>query len=293
MSSTAVEEKEVRHRKASEPPPSLQVIFDHDMGNMGNMGNMGSSRRWMSKQVSADIANVSHPKQHSLDSTQLRTVTPQSPKYERRRNRFPSTSDKNSRLDTNMGVVSTEMKRAPSTPDVNVVSNNLHVQLPTVNKLPLQSKSIVRAHSTLQLEQDGEGEKSFILRSSSFGKTDKSGYPQRWSDIQDSSSFKRGRDLDLFASKETLKEFGLKKSTLSVSRESLQSGDSESITLKEMPLNSSLLTREAVSIMTSMDTNKDNRERIGLSTSFQSSLVEENVNTPINHCQVELGHHSC
>lgn len=77
-------------RKGSEPPPSLQNLFTRDMG---------SSRRWADRQFSAgDLGNV-HLKQHSFDSSHLKSISPQYPKY-LSRVKSPSVLDKSAmRLD--------------------------------------------------------------------------------------------------------------------------------------------------------------------------------------------------
>ena len=127
---------EVRSRKASEPPPSLQVLFDRDMG---------SSRRWMHKQVSVEEVKqqdmAQHPKQHSLDNSQLRSPQTQSPRLHRRV-KSPSTSyyekaDKN--------VRDKRLNSATSSPQI---SPKLVLSVPP--------PGMMRATSTLQLKTDLE-----------------------------------------------------------------------------------------------------------------------------------------
>jgi len=79
-------------RKGSEAPLSLQNLFRGE--------GIGSSRRWSTRQFSMEDppASNAHPKQHSLDSTYLQSIAPQSPKY--RRVKSPSVSDKGANSST-------------------------------------------------------------------------------------------------------------------------------------------------------------------------------------------------
>ena len=200
------DEKDGRSRKSSEPPPSLQALFDHDMG---------SSRRWMNKQISADQVHIAHPKQHSLDSTHLRSVTPVSPKLHSRRVKSPS-SDKNSRLDISEGVVLSGIQRAPSHPHLNSPLSTPHVAKQHTVDTPIK-----RAHSTQQLQD--------IEKEEDAGSTkNRADSPQ-----VESSLLKSNKDREIFQSKESLREPTLlKTSSLTMSHESLVSN--ESVTLKEI-----------------------------------------------------------
>lgn len=197
------EDKDGRSRKSSEPPPSLQALFDHDMG---------SSRRMINKQHSADHVHVAHPKQHSLDSTHLKSTTPQSPKLHTRRVKSPSTSDKNNRIDLSE---SGRIPRTPSHPHLNSPLSTTHI-----TKLHTNDPPMVRAHSTQQL-QDIHNE------------DDSNSSHNRFESLQVDSSLKNSKDREIYQSKESLKDSGLlKMQSLTVSHESLVSN--ESVTVKEM-----------------------------------------------------------
>ena len=178
-------------KKGSEPPPSLQGLFDH---------SMGSSRRWVHKQFSADELQSNHPKQHSFDSTHLRAMTPQSPKY-MRRIKSPSTCDR-----TSSNLESTKLPRTPSHPHLNSPTTSPQAS-PAPNKLHMSSSdSIVRAHSSQQLKMESDNEEeSVILRSGSGGRSDLS---QRKSDHYEgltiSSGPKLEKDREMSQSKESL-----------------------------------------------------------------------------------------
>lgn len=164
--------REVGMRKGSEPPPSLQAIFSRD--------SMGSSRRWSNRQFSVDeIHNAMHPKQHSLDSSYLQSITPQSPKY--RRVKSPSVSDKNTTTPTMMdpssiSTVSTTASSIAATTPVPATStsmvalggdvgergkrdsNNLHrtpsqPHLNSANASPQVSRSTAGLTSSLDISQ--------------------------------------------------------------------------------------------------------------------------------------------
>ncbi len=201
----ALEDKDLRSRKSSEPPPSLQGLFDHDMG---------SSRRWMSKQLSADQVHVAHPKQHSLDNTHLRAVTPQSPKLHTRRVKSPSTSDKNNRPELADGALSGKIQRTPSHPHL-----NSPLGTPLVAKSLSSDPPIIRAHSTQQLQDIGNEYDSNLSRNQSDSQ-------------QVEAGLKNSKGREIYQSKESLKDSGLLKThSLAVSHESLVS--TESVTVKE------------------------------------------------------------
>ena len=282
-------EKESRMRKGSEPPPSLQGLFDH---------GMGSSRRWVHKQFSADELQSNHPKQHSFDSThltQLRAVTPQSPKY-MRRIKSPSTSD---RASSNLEAA--KIPRTPSHPHLNSATSTPQVS-PAPNNKHMSSENIVRAHSSQQLKMESDNEEeSVILRSGSGGRSDLS---QRKSDqyegLMISSGLKLEKDRELSQSKESLSSqkesilsssFGGLKET--PSKESLK-GNKDANT--PMGLKEIVLTREThttsqstSAIMTSFESfSKESRERSAphkdTQTSAESSV--ESTQAPLINLQV-------
>lgn len=277
-------------RKGSEPPPSLQGLFDH---------GMGSSRRWVHKQFSADELQSGHPKQHSFDSahlTQLRAVTPQSPKY-MRRIKSPSTSDRaSSNLET------AKIPRTPSHPHLNSATSTPQVSPAPNNKYMSSSESIVRAHSSQQLKMESDNEEeSVILRSGSGGRSDLS---QRKSDhyegLMISSGLKLEKDRELSQSKESLSS--QKESILSLSfgglkktpsKESLK-GNKDVNTpagLKEIVLTREMHTtsQSTSAIMTSSESfSKESRERSAphkdTQTSAESSV--ESTQAPLINLQV-------
>ena len=132
-----------RSRKSSEPPPSLQALFDHDMA---------SSRRTMMKQISADLPV--HPRQTSLDNSQLKPAPLSSPKHGRRL-KSPSTSK-------------STIHQAPSHPHLNSATSS-----PQVSHLPPIGQPLFRARSTQQLKVEVDAtEASLKRRSYSGGKED-------------------------------------------------------------------------------------------------------------------------
>ena len=255
-------EKEARMRKGSEPPPSLQGLFDQ---------SMGSSRRWVHKQFSADELQSSHPKQHSFDSThlaQLRAVTPQSPKY-MRRIKSPSTSDKAS-----SNLESAKIPRTPSHPHLNSATSSPQVS-PAPNKHMTSSEGIVRAHSSQQLKMESDTEEeSVILRSGSGGRSDLSQQKSDHSEgLMMSSGLKLEKDRELSQSKESLSS--QKESILSLSlgglkktpsKESLKGSKDTNIPagLKEIVLSREMHTtsQSTSAILTSSELfSKESRER--------------------------------
>ena len=284
-------EKEARMRKGSEPPPSLQGLFDH---------SMGSSRRWVHKQFSADELQSNHPKQHSFDSAhlaQLRAVTPQSPKY-MRRIKSPSTSDK-----ALSNQESAKIPRTPSHPHLNSATSSPQVSPAPNVKHMSSSESIVRAHSSQQLkiESDNE-EESVILRSGSGGRSDLS---QRKSDhyegLMISSGLKLEKDRELSQSKESLssqKESflslslgGLKKTP---SKESLK-GNKDANTpvgLKEIVISREMhaTSQSTSAILTSSDFSKESRERSAPHKDTQTSAEGsvESTQAPLINLQVHV-----
>lgn len=284
-------EKEARMRKGSEPPPSLQGLFDH---------SMGSSRRWVHKQFSADELQSNHPKQHSFDSThlaQLRAMTPQSPKC-MRRIKSPSTSDK-----TSSNLESARIPRTPSHPHLNSGTSSPQVSPAPNVKHMSSSESIVRAHSSQQLKMESDNEEeSVILRSGSGGRSDLS---QRKSDhyegLMISSGLKPEKDRELSQSKESLSS--QKESILSLSlnlgglkktpsKESLK-GNKDTNTpagLKEIVIGREMhaTSQSTSAILTSSDFSKESRERSAphkdTQTSAEGSI--ESTQAPLINLQV-------
>ena len=271
-------DKESRMRKGSEPPPSLQGLFDH---------GMGSSRRWVHKQFSADELESNHPKQHSFDISHLRALTPQSPKYVRRI-KSPSTSDR-----TSSNLESAKIPRTPSHPHLNSATSSPQVS-PAPNKHMSSSESIVRAHSSQQLKMESDNEEeSVILRSGSGGRSDLS---QRKSDHYEGlmipSGLKLEKDRELSQSKESLSS--QKESILSLSlsglkeapsKESLKGGKDTNTPagLKEIVLSREL---HATSLSTSaiLTSSEFSRERSAphkeTQTSAEGSI--ESTQAPLN-----------
>jgi len=182
LSATAMEPKQVNHkpkepalptndsrsRKASEPPPSLLVLFDHDMA---------SSRRAMKQQKSVDEI---HLKQSSFDSSHLQTIQG-SPKHVRRI-KSPSMFEKTpttAKAGTSSGSSSDKSKetsgmhRAPSHPHLNSATSSPQVM--HVYGLPPAGQPLVKARSIQQLRMDSQEEDSVSIRrsnSASSGKAD-------------------------------------------------------------------------------------------------------------------------
>ena len=278
-------DKESRLRKGSEPPPSLQGLFDH---------GMGSSRRWIHKQFSMDEVQNNHPKQHSFDSSHLRAVTPQSPKNPRRI-KSPSTCD---RVSSNLETVA-KLPRTPSHPHLNSASST--PQTSPAPKKQLSAEGVVRAHSSQQLNTESDTEdESVLLRSGSSGKADMS---KRKSDhyegLMISSGLKPEKERELSQSKESLSSLKdsfssqgdgfLKKAS---SRESLKGvgkepsnvpvGIKEAVISRE--LHGSSLSSSA--ILTTSDFSKEMRERSAPHRETQTSAegsVESTQAPVINH----------
>lgn len=100
-------------------------------------------------------------------------------------------------------------------------------------------------------------------------------------------------DPEISLSKDSLKDVGmfagLKKTTLTVSRESLRSRDSgTAVSLKEVPSSGLQATKDITNSLTNVDLNKDNRERSGPSKSLQDSAEgsTESLQAPVSHQQV-------
>ena len=278
-------------RKGSEPPPSLQGLFDH---------GMGSSRRWVHKQFSADELQSNHPKQHSFDSThltQLRAVTPQSPKY-MRRIKSPSTSDKAS-----SNLESAKIPRTPSHPHLNSATTSPQVS-PAPNKHMSSSESIVRAHSSQQLKMESDNEEeSVILRSGSGGRSDLSQCKSdHYEGLMISSGLKLEKDRELSQSKESLSS--QKESILSLSlgglkktpsKESLK-GNKDTNTpagLKEIVLSREMHTtsQSTSAILTSSELfSKESRERSAPHKDTQTSAEGsvESTQAPLINLQVRV-----
>ena len=278
-------EKESCLRKSSEPPPSLQGLFDH---------SMGSSRRWIHKQFSMDEVHNNHPKQHSFDSSHLRAVTPQSPKNARRI-KSPSTCD---RVSSNLE--SARLPRTPSHPHLNSTSSS--PQTSPAPKKQLSAEGIVRTNSSQQLKTESDtDEESVILRSGSGGKSDLS---KRKSDhyegLMITSGLKSEKERELSQSKESLSSLkdsfpglgggGLTKKT--PSRESLKGVGKETgnipVGIKEAvisrELHASSLSSSA--ILTPSEFSKEMRERSAPHRETQTSAegsIESTQAPVINH----------
>ena len=283
---TLTDDKDSRMRKGSEPPRSLQALFDH---------SMGSSRRWIHKQFSADEVRNDHPKQHSFDSSHLRSVTPQSPPKHPRRIKSPSTSDRSP-----SNLESSKIPRTPSHPHLN--STSCSPLASPAQKTHTISETIVRAHSSQQLlkvESDNE-EESVILRSGSGG--GKADFSQRRSEHYEeglviSTGLKPEKERELSQSKESLSSLkdsmssvsGMKKSP---SRESLK-GNKESSSNTPMAIKDIVMSREmhvssqsSSAILTSSDLNKENRERSAPHKETQTSAegsIESTQAPLVNH----------
>ena len=280
-------EKESRMRKGSEPPPSLQGLFDH---------SMGSSRRWVHKQFSADEALSNHPKQHSLDSSHFRAVTPQSPKHGRRI-KSPSTCDR-----TSMNLDSAKIPRTPSHPHLNSTSSSPQVSPVIATNRYVSSETIVRAHSSQQLKTESDNEdESVIVRSGSGGKSDlPNNRSENYERLMISSGLKPEKERELSRSKESLSS--LKDSITSVgglmkkspSRESLKGGNKETSSNTSVGVKEIVLTRELHSsslsssaVMSMSDFSKESRERSAphkdTQMSAESSIESTQASISINH----------
>ena len=185
---------DLRTRKASEPPPSLSALFDHDMA---------SSRRVM-KQKSM---NEAHLKQSSFDSSHLQRIE-SSPKHVRRI-RSPTMSENTSvtsgQLKENFGG----MYRAPSHPHLNSTTNS--PQLLHMSSLPPAGQPLVKAHSIQQLRAESDGEDPVSIRrsNSASGKAGVGGVLLRKKKSKSKESLMReGTSLRKTPSKELVKEAG-------------------------------------------------------------------------------------
>ena len=119
-----------------------------------------------------------------------------------------------------------------------------------------------------------------------MGKADSPNHTQR--DVTGALKHEK-EDPEISMSKESLKDgsmFSLKKSSLTVSRESVLSRDSGTVTLKELP--GPQLPKDICTSTTTVDGNKDNRERSGPSKSLQDSAEgsTESLQAPVSHQQV-------
>ncbi len=144
ISGKVKEPSESRLRKSSEPPPSLMALFDNSMAS--------SRRSAMMKQTSADQVTACHPRQTSLDSSQLHTVQG-SPKHGRK---MKASSKSN-------------MQRAPSHPHLNSTTSS--PQVARVSLTPL-NPPIHRARSTQQLKQETDEVAAALKRRSFSGGKD-------------------------------------------------------------------------------------------------------------------------
>ncbi len=228
-------EKDLRARKASEPPPSLQALFSRD--------NVGSSRRWgggANRQISADEI---HMKQHSFDSSHLQ----QSPKLYARRVKSPSVSDKNSRAnETPLGVEN--IHRTPSHPHLNSAISSPQVSRSPSSAAAQQQQqqqqqqqrdrgegnaqpAIVHARSTQHLtsSKDEKAQQNWIVKTSSGGSNTDLATQHRDREALPPSGLKLMKDRELSMSKESLTG-GSKESSggggmkRTASRESLKGG---------------------------------------------------------------------
>ena len=186
---------DLRTRKASEPPPSLSALFDHDMA---------SSRRVM-KQKSM---NEAHLKQSSFDSSHLQRIE-SSP---RRQIRSPTMSE-NTSVTSSASQLKEDfggMHRAPSHPHLNSTTNS--PQLLHMSSLPLAGQPLVKAHSIQQLRAESNGEDPVSIRrsnSASSGKAGVGGVLLRKKKSKSKESLMReGTSLRKTPSKELVKEAG-------------------------------------------------------------------------------------
>ena len=188
---------DLRTRKASEPPPSLSALFDHDMA---------SSRRVM-KQKSM---NDAHLKQSSFDSSRLQRIQGSPVHVHQIRSpvmsgNIPATSSA-SHLKEDFGG----MYRAPSHPHLNSTTNS--PQVLHMNMLPLAGQPLVKARSIQQLRVESNGEDPVSIRrsnSASSGKAGVGGVLLRKKKSKSKESLMReGPNLQKTPSKDLVKETG-------------------------------------------------------------------------------------
>ena len=138
-------ETDPRSRKSSEPPLSLQALFDPDI----------SLSRQMTKQTSAE--EVVHFKQSSYDGSHART--PQgSPKHVRRI-RSPA-----------MPLIGSNIQRTPSHPHLNSATSSPQVaRISLAASLP--AGPLLRARSTQQIKAEADAEELSLKRRSYSGES--------------------------------------------------------------------------------------------------------------------------
>lgn len=283
-------------RKGSEPPPSLQALFSRDMG---------SSRRWADRQYSTgDLGNV-HLKQHSFDSSHLKSISPY-PKY-LHRVKSPSVLDKNTtRLDAAAAAAGgggggesegakqegkENLHRTPSHPHLNSPSSSPQVSrsmnLPVVPpESTTQPVTMVRAQSSQQLktetDNDEKAQKSKLTKSGSGESA--SEIPQHHlpaSTPEVPSGLKLMKDRELSQSKESLDSSKDAPVTPGIKRTSSK----ESVKVKDKVIQGP--TKELASGPTVgvslRDLNKENRERSAPSKDTQTGAEGsvENMQAPL------------
>ena len=136
-------ETDPRSRKSSEPPLSLQALFDPEI----------HFSRHMNKQTSAD--EVVHLKQSSYDGS--RAHTPQGSPKHMRRMRSPA-----------MPLIGGEMQRTPSHPHLSSAASSPHVVYTNL-ATSLPSGPLLRARSTQQIKAETDAEELSLKRRSYSG----------------------------------------------------------------------------------------------------------------------------
>ena len=294
-------------RKGSEPPPSLQALFSRDMG---------SSRRWADRQFSAgDLGNV-HLKQHSFDSSHLKSISPQYPKY-LSRVKSPSVLDKNAmRLDAASaagggadggggGGGEGEGGRREGKENIHHAPHshlNSAISSPQVFRpmnLPAaqdsgggSSQPMVRAQSTQQLKAEpADNEKTqrnkFSKSGSGESTSELSTHHLPTSIPEIPSGLKLMKDRELSQSKESLDSSkdaqsgpGLKRTS---SRESVKGREQQQPAFPKV-ISQGLTKESAPTVGVSLrDLNKENRERSAPSKDTQTSAEGsvENMQAPL------------
>ena len=140
-----LKEADPRSRKSSEPPLSLQALFDPDI----------SLSHQMTKQTSAD--EVVHLKQSSYDGSHTRT--PQGSPKHMRRMRSPA-----------MPLIGSNIQRTPSHPHLNSATSSpqvAHFGLAT----SLPAGTLLRARSTQQIKAEADAEELSLKRRSYSGES--------------------------------------------------------------------------------------------------------------------------
>ena len=188
---------DLRTRKASEPPPSLSALFDHDMA---------SSRRVM-KQKSM---NDAHLKQSSFDSSHLQKIQGSPVHVHQIRSPVMSGNTPAASSASHLKEDFGGMHRAPSHPHLNSTTNS--PQLLHTNMLPLAGQPLVKARSIQQLRAESNGEDPVSIRrsnSASSGKAGVGGVLLRKNKSKSKESLMReGPSLQKMPSKDLVKETG-------------------------------------------------------------------------------------